>query len=186
MGDEKRDVIEVLKHDHREVEEMFDELSAATDADERRRIIDDVTIELVRHSIAEEAYLYPAVRKVVPDGDQIADREISEHAEVERILKELEKADAAHESFNTLVNRLIEDVSAHVEDEEGNLFPKLAEHADADQLLELGDKVQSAKRVAPTRPHPSAPNTPPLNKLLAPGAGLVDRVRDRLSGRGSD
>lgn len=186
MGDEKRDVIEVLTHDHREVEEMFDELAAAADADERRRITDDVTIELVRHSIAEEAYLYPAVRKVVPDGDQIADREISEHAEVERILKELEQVDAAHESFNTLVNRLIENVSAHVEDEEGNLFPKLAEHADADKLVELGDKVQSAKRVAPTRPHPSAPNTPPLNKLLAPGAGLVDRVRDRVSGRGSD
>ncbi|TDD21570.1 hemerythrin domain-containing protein, partial [Actinomadura sp. KC06] len=149
MGDEKRDVIEVLKHDHREVEEMFDDLAATTDADERRRITDDVTIELVRHSIAEEIYLYPAVREIVPDGDQIADREIGEHAEVERILKELERLDAAHESFNTLVNRLIENVSAHVEDEEGNLFPKLAEHADADQLMKLGDKVQSAKRVAP-------------------------------------
>lgn len=186
MGDERRDVIEVLTHDHREVEEMFDELTAATDAEERRRITDDVTIELVRHSIAEEIHLYPAVRSVVPDGDQIADREISDHAEVERILKELEQADPSHEGFNTLVNRLIEDVSAHVEDEEGTLFPKLAEHANAGQLMELGDKVQSAKRTAPTRPHPSAPNTPPLNKLLAPGAGLVDRVRDRLTGRGSD
>ncbi|MDX2708433.1 hemerythrin domain-containing protein, partial [Streptomyces sp. PA03-6a] len=31
---------------------------------------------------------------------------------------------------------------------------------------------------------PAAPHTPPANKLLAPGAGLVDRARDFVSGRG--
>jgi hypothetical protein len=41
-----------------------------------------------------------------------------------------------------------------------------------------------AKKMAPTRPHPAAPDTPPANKLLAPGAGLVDRLRDALTGRG--
>src|SRR3954467_8832763 len=40
-----------------------------------------------------------------------------------------------------------------------------------------------AKKTAPTRPHPSAPDKPPANKLLAPGGGLVDRVRHALSGR---
>jgi hypothetical protein len=44
--------------------------------------------------------------------------------------------------------------------------------------------VRRAKKMAPTRPHPSAPDTPPANKLLAPGTGLVDRLRDALSGRG--
>jgi hypothetical protein len=43
---------------------------------------------------------------------------------------------------------------------------------------------QAMKKVAPTRPHPSAPDTPPLNKLAAPGAGLIDRIRDALSGHG--
>ncbi|MCV2457821.1 hemerythrin domain-containing protein, partial [Streptomyces sp. ICN988] len=43
---------------------------------------------------------------------------------------------------------------------------------------------RQAKKTAPTRPHPSAPNTPPANKLLAPGAGMVDRARDLLTGRG--
>ncbi|MFE9867759.1 hypothetical protein ACFYPZ_34435 [Streptomyces sp. NPDC005506] len=33
------------------------------------------------------------------------------------------------------------------------------------------------------RPYPSLPNTPPVNKLLAAGVGLVDRVRDLLSSR---
>lgn len=41
-----------------------------------------------------------------------------------------------------------------------------------------------AKKPAPTRPHPAAPDKPPANKLLGPGAGLVDRARDMLTGRG--
>ncbi|TDB74384.1 hemerythrin domain-containing protein [Actinomadura sp. KC216] len=182
----QRDVIQVLTHDHREVEEMFDELSEATDPDARRRIVNDITIELVRHSVAEEMYLYPAVRELVPGGDELADKEISEHAEVERILKELERADPAHDSFGTLVRRLIDDVSAHVREEEGEMFPRLADNAGSEELLALGKQVESAKRTAPTRPHPSAPDRPPLNKLLAPGTGLIDRVRDHLTGRGRD
>ncbi len=45
-------------------------------------------------------------------------------------------------------------------------------------LEELGNKIRQAKKSAPTRPHPGAPSTPPANKLLAPGLGTVDRVRD--------
>lgn len=51
-------------------------------------------------------------------------------------------------------------------------------------LDELGEKTRRAKKTAPTRPHPSAPDTPPGNKLLGPGVGLVDRARDLISGRG--
>jgi hypothetical protein len=28
-----------------------------------------------------------------------------------------------------------------------------------------------------------APDQPPLNRILAPGTGLIDRMRDALSGR---
>jgi hypothetical protein len=83
-----------------------------------------------------------------------------------------------------LVDRVIAEVSAHVSDEEENLFPALGDVCSPEQLHDLGDKVRRAKKTAPTRPHPSAPDTPPANKLLAPGAGLVDRARDFVTGRG--
>lgn len=184
MAQDGRDVIEVLTHDHREVEDMFGKLTAAADPGERRQIADEIAIELVRHSVAEEQHLYPAVRAHVPDGDTIADRELSDHAEVENLLKELEKTDADSEDFAALTGQLIRTVNAHVKDEEHALFPALAGHASPADLHRLGEQVQSAKDRAPTRPHPAAPDRPPLNKLLGPGAGLVDRIRDHLSGRG--
>jgi hemerythrin superfamily protein len=183
---ETHDVVSVLMHDHREVEEMFDQLERGTDPQERRRLADQVTIELIRHSIAEEMYLYPATRRHVPDGDAIADKEIADHAEVEKILKELEKADPASDRFAELCGQLIADVKEHVGHEEDTLFPALQRHCGSDELGELGKKVEAAKKMAPTRPHPGAPDRPPLNKLLAPGAGLVDRARDFLSGRGKE
>ncbi|MFG2819676.1 hemerythrin domain-containing protein [Kitasatospora sp. NPDC048365] len=178
-------VIAELLADHREVEEMFDRIQALPSGDERRRkVADEFTIELVRHSVAEEMYLYPAVRAHLPGGDRLADREIADHSAVELLLKELEGVDCDDVRFDLLVDQLVNEVSAHVADEEQNLFPALAEACAAEQLDELGDKVRTAKKFAPTRPHPSAPDTPPGNMLVAAGTGLVDRARDLVTGRG--
>ena len=49
--------------------------------------------------------------------------------------------------------------------------------------MDLAGKVETAKKLAPTRPHPSAPNSELFHKLVGPGVGLVDRLRDKLTGR---
>ncbi|MBZ3901918.1 MULTISPECIES: hemerythrin domain-containing protein [Streptomyces] len=181
------DVIAELTTDHGEVEEMFRQIEALPSGDaQRKHYADKVTIELVRHSVAEEAYLYPAVREHVPDGDAIADRELADHAEAERTLKALERCEADDPDFDLLIAQLTTEIRAHIQDEESNLFPRLRASCPAEALNTLGDKVRTAKKTAPTRPHPAAPDTPPANKLLAPGMGLVDRMRDALTGRGKD
>ncbi|MGV9245732.1 hemerythrin domain-containing protein [Streptomyces sp. NPDC003710] len=180
-------VVNELVTDHREVEELFGRIEALPPGDKNRKIhADQVTMELVRHSVAEEAYLYPAVREYLPDGDAIADKEIEDHSKAERIMKDLESHEADDPEFDRLIGMLMSEIRAHVADEEENLFPKLQKVASAEALNDLGEKVRRAKKTAPTRPHPAAPDTPPANKLLAPGAGLVDRVRDALTGRGKN
>ncbi|MFF4364677.1 hemerythrin domain-containing protein [Streptomyces sp. NPDC001594] len=178
-------VIDELMADHREVAEMFGRMrSTAGGGQELRDLIDEVTIELVRHSVAEEQYLYPAVREHVEGGGPMADKEIQDHARVEKILKQLEKMPTDDAQMSPLLRQLMEEVTAHVQDEETNLFPMLRRACTPQQLDELGDKIRRAKSMAPTRPHPSAPSSPTASKLLAPGAGLVDRARDFMSGRG--
>jgi hemerythrin superfamily protein len=181
------DVIAELINDHQEVEELFTRIEALPPGDRmRKQHADQATIELVKHSVAEEAYLYPAVRQHVQNGDEIADKELEDHAAAERTMKDLESREADDPEFDTLITRLMTEIRAHVADEEGNLFPRLREACPAETLNELGDKVRQAKKTAPTRPHPSAPDKPPADKLLAPGVGLVDRLRDALSGRGKE
>jgi len=184
MADNQPDLIEVITSDHREVEKMFAELeSRSGSAEHRRRLADHVIAELVRHSVAEEMFMYPAARKALADGDRIADHEVGEHAEAEEVMKELEGVDPTDARFDELLTKLIADVRHHIEDEESDLLPRLKQACFTEQLRELGSKVVKAKKIAPTRPHPSAPSTPPGNLILAPGAGLIDRLRDAMSGR---
>ncbi|WP_055587957.1 hemerythrin domain-containing protein [Peterkaempfera griseoplana] len=179
------DVIQELVTDHQEVEQIFSRIEALPSGDPgRRTCAEQATIELVRHSVAEEQYLYPAVRSHVPDGGALADKELQDHAAAEQTMKDLEGCDAGHPDFDRTVERLMREIRDHVRDEEDNLFPKLRAACPPEMLQDLGDKVRRAKKTAPTRPHPSAPDKPPMNKLLAPGAGMVDRIRDALTGRG--
>lgn len=184
------DAITLLTHDHREAEAMFAEIEACTGSDEqtlsrKRDLAEQVVTELVRHSVAEEEYLYPMIREVLRDGNQLADHEISEHAEAERTMKTLEGLSPDNLEFDTTLRTLRQQIESHVAEEEGELFPRLRQACDAEQLRQLGDKLEKAKKVAPTRPHPSSPSTPPGNKLLGPMVGLVDRVRDALTGHGT-
>ncbi|MET8981454.1 hemerythrin domain-containing protein [Streptomyces sp. NPDC004539] len=181
------DVIAELTTDHREVEELFGRIEGLPPGEEmRRKYADQAVIELIRHSVAEEMYLYPAVRHLLPDGDGIADQEIADHARAERTMKQLEGVAAGEPDFDRLIAELMAEIRAHIQDEENRLFPSLRTSASEDELRKLGDQVRHAKSTAPTRPHPAAPDSPPSNKLLAPGIGLVDRVRDALTGRGRD
>ncbi|MFF4836065.1 hemerythrin domain-containing protein [Streptomyces sp. NPDC001315] len=178
-------VIDELVTDHREVEEIFGRMESLPPGTKDRKVYaDQATMELVRHSVAEEAYLYPAVREHVANGDALADKELEDHSKAERIMKDLEGCEADDPEFDRLIGELMREIRSHIADEEQNLFPRLRAACTPDALDHLGDKVRMAKKVAPTRPHPSAPDTPPANKLLAPGAGLVDRLRDALTGRG--
>jgi hypothetical protein len=80
-------VIDELMTDHREVEEFFGRIEALPPGHKDRKVYaDQATIELVRHSVAEEEYLYPAVREHLADGDAIADRELEDHSKAEQIM----------------------------------------------------------------------------------------------------
>lgn len=175
------DLITELIKDHREVEEYFDSFARADDPDEKSRIARDIISEIVRHSVAEEVWLYPTARKVLPDGDEIAEREIAEHAAVERLLKRIEGLKPGDPEFDATMTSVMTDIRDHVSGEERDLFPRLREACDDEQLRTLGNRVRRTKRVAPTHAHPSAPDRPPANVILGPLTGLVDRTRDALT-----
>jgi iron-sulfur cluster repair protein YtfE (RIC family) len=189
MGDQQRDVIEILEHDHREVEQMFAELESLRGAstDEalarRKELAEQVTIELVRHSVAEEVLVYPKVEKQV--SAEQADHAREEHAEAEETLQRLEKLDADDPAFDDELETLMAEIRHHIEDEEGEMFAHMRQAVDADELRSLGKRVEAFKKVAPTRPHPHVPNTALARTAAGPAASLFDRMRDLATGRGT-
>ncbi|MEV5961504.1 hemerythrin domain-containing protein [Kribbella sp. NPDC051952] len=178
-----RDVVDVLTADHREVEGLITEILAGRSSDRQRDLADQLIAELVRHAVAEEMFVYPAMREHLPDGDSAVKHDVEEHKELETLMKQLEGAEAGQAEFLDLISQIQNVLADHVRDEESDQFPQLRAHLPQHELTSLAERVELAKKVAPTRPHPSAPNSELFHKLVGPGVGLVDRLRDRLADR---
>ena len=178
-----RDVVDVLTTDHHEVLDLIAQIKSTTNTEERRDLADTVISELVRHSVAEEMYVYPAMRKHLENGDEAVQHDVEEHKELEKTMKQLESVDAGTPEFVGLIAQLEDILRDHVSDEEDEQFPLLRAKIPRDELIEMAKKVNTAKEIAPTRPHPGAPNNQLFHKLVGPGVGLVDRLRDTLSKR---
>ncbi|THV28335.1 hemerythrin domain-containing protein [Glycomyces paridis] len=178
------DLIDVIVKDHRAFEAVFVALErGGPDTEGRKDLVDHLIAELVRHSVAEEQFMYPAAKSRLEDGADIVAHEIEEHAEADEVMKALEGLGPEDDRFEPLVERLIADVRHHLDEEERHLLPRLRAACDEEELQFLGYKVLAAKEFAPTRPHPHAPHTPPGNLVLGPGVGFIDKIRDALAHR---
>jgi hemerythrin superfamily protein len=190
MTETQRDVIDVLVHDHREVESMFQELEQlrgqTTDQarDRRKHLVDQVIIELVRHSVAEETQVYPKVQAKVSAEE--AERAKHEHGEAEETMKALDGMDPDDPAFDQQLETLMREIREHVAEEEGEMFPHMRTVFTEQELVDMAAGVERVKKIAPTHPHPGVPHERGARLATGPIAGLFDRVRDAVSGRSRD
>lgn len=180
---DEQDVVDVLTADHREFLGLVDQIRLTAGGDQRRDLADTLISELVRHAVAEEMYVYPAMREHLPNGGEAVEHDTKEHKELEQTMKKLEAVDAEGLEFRQLIDELETILRDHIDDEESEQFPQLRTRIPRPKLVEMAGKVAAAKKIAPTRPHPLAPNNQVFHKLVGPGVGLVDRLRDKLTGR---
>jgi hemerythrin superfamily protein len=178
------DAITMLKDDHHEVEKLFKRFEKAGDRafKEKRDIVDRIIEALSIHAAIEEQLFYPVTRQTVPETDDDVLEAIEEHQIVKWLLHDLQAMDPQDERFDAKVTVLIENVRHHVEEEEQDYFPKVREELGRNDLSDLGEAMEAARKIAPTHPHPRSPSTPPGNLVIGTVAGAADRIGDTVSG----
>jgi hypothetical protein len=178
-----RNVVDVIAEQHRELMGLCARLTDEdVEAARRRQIADVVVATLSRHLSAEEQYLYPAVRAVVPGGELLADRELAEDHELLVTLKRFDATRRDERAFAALTTEIAAAVRRHVEADAEELLPVLLAMAPIEDLVRVGNRLETAAEAAPTRPHPSTPARPPWNKVVDPAVAVVDKIRD-VAGR---
>ena len=172
------DAITLLKADHKTVEQLFKRFEKLGEGatTQKREIVDSIIEELSIHASIEEQVLYPAIREAMEAAEDLVLEALEEHHIVKWTLSELEGMPANAERFDAKVAVLMESVRHHVKEEEEELFPQVREVLKRKALAELGDALEKAKKVVPTRPHPRAPDEPPGNILVGVPTGVVDKV----------
>ncbi|MCU1490411.1 MAG: hemerythrin [Acidimicrobiaceae bacterium] len=178
------DAITLLRADHRSVEKLFKafEKSSPGAHVERRRIVDEIIVELSRHAAIEEQVLYPSARREVAASEDEVLEALEEHHVAKWLCSELEGMDPEAERFAAKTTVLIESVRHHVKEEEGELFPLLRQKITRKRLNEIGAALEEAKKLAPSAPHPRMPDTPPANLIGGVVAGVVDKVKSKSRG----
>jgi hemerythrin superfamily protein len=167
------------RRDHQELDRLLHELDGTTGT-AQQAVLRRINRLVFSHAFAEETVLWPVLRRSLPDGDALTLRVEKEHQEVNELVAELETLDPDDPRRSERLSRLTEVLREDVRDEEDVLFTRLQDRLDADQLRRLGVQWQVARRISPTRPHPTVSRRPPGNALSGVPLSLVDRARDLL------
>jgi hemerythrin superfamily protein len=118
------DAIELLKRQHRFVEELFDQLEhEAEDDAEQVELVQELADNLAAHAAIEERIFYPAAY-----GDNTRDlleEAVEEHLALKRVIADLIGMSPGDDYFEAKIAVLKEQVVHHVEEEEKKLFPKV-------------------------------------------------------------
>jgi hemerythrin superfamily protein len=142
---EGTNAIDLLKKDHEQVEELFDQFEDAKEDDNdemRATLVSSICSALTVHAQIEEELFYPAMRKVAELGDLI-DEAAVEHQSLKELIAQLEGMRPGDDLFDAKVKVLSEYVKHHVKEEEGEIFPE-AKDSDID-LDALGRKLAARK-----------------------------------------
>lgn len=140
-----KDAIGLLKKDHREMEEAFkkfDKLDAKKTA-EKKQLADKIGAELLRHMKVEEEIFYPAVKENLKSTEDVINEGVVEHAAAKVLIKEIKAMKGSEELFDSKVHVLAEQIAHHVEEEETEMFPKVAKSTM--DLAELGQQLAERK-----------------------------------------
>ena len=132
------DAIEMLEEQHRDVEDLFDELESAG-ASDKQDLFDELADQLAVHALIEEMHFYPAVK--ARRTEDILLESLEEHLSIKRLLADLLQLDPSNELFAAKLEVLKEQVEHHVAEEEDDLFPKVRKVLDHKQLVALAEDM---------------------------------------------
>lgn len=140
---QQQQLFELLKRDHRQVEQLMDQLVEGEE-DQRRELFDQLNESLSQHMQLEEKFFYPRI-KTAPQLKELVQDALEEHRETKEFLQKLSKMKFDTEQWLDTLQEMQEGVLHHVEDEEDQIFPQCRNVLNASQISEITQQVTEAK-----------------------------------------
>ena len=135
--------VQLLKKDHREVEEMFDQYEQVDTEREKLELFEKIAIALKVHTTIEEEIFYPEERGEVED-DMLDEAQV-EHDSAKKLIAEIEKMAPGDDLYDAKVKVLGEYIKHHVKEEEqpGGIFAQAKKGGQ--DLDEMGERLKARK-----------------------------------------
>ena len=110
------DPTELLKSDHRQVEQLFGSFEKATNADQKSQLAAQICTELMVHTLIEEEIFYPACKGHMEQ--RLLEEAQVEHDGAKTLIIEIRAGSPTDQFFDAKVKVLSEEIKHHVREEE--------------------------------------------------------------------
>lgn len=138
------DIFELIKADHRKVESLFSKIEDTKNSKKLDEYFKQLYKELNIHAQVEELTFYPTMRD--NEGTQeLVDEAEEEHVEVKVMLEQIKSLDSTSSEFTAKISELKEAVGHHVQEEENEVFPKVRQCINEEELEQLATEFQEVK-----------------------------------------
>ncbi len=135
-------VVDLIKNDHREFERLFEALR--NQPDQRPTLAPQMLTLLTAHSRAEEQQVYPAA--VAAGISEDVEHSQKEHLAADQLAADLAGTEPGAAAFEAKLDKLIEAVTHHLEEEEESVLPAMQEQMSAEELSELGQAFLESRQ----------------------------------------
>jgi hemerythrin-like domain-containing protein len=185
------DALTFLRADHKSVLGMLEVLEDAPSGSGAQlsgldTMVTNLVIAESQHEAIEEQFFWPAVRATLDDGDNLADEAIAQEQSGKQALQRLADGQPGEPEFHEALQEFVKLGREHIAYEQDVVFPRFEAATSREELDRLGAKLERAKKIAPTRPHPGTPPNPTVLKTTGMIAATIDHVRDAFTGRAAD
>jgi hemerythrin-like domain-containing protein len=185
------DALTFLRQDHKSVLGMLEVLDEAPSGSGAHisgleTIVTNLVIAESQHEAIEEQFFWPAVRDALEDGDALADEAIQQEQDGKKLLQRLVDGEPGEAEYHEALQHFVKAAREPIAYEQDVVFPRFQAAVSREHLDKLGEKLERAKKIAPTRPHPDTPPNPTVLKTMGMVTATVDHVRDAFTGRAAD
>jgi hemerythrin-like domain-containing protein len=182
------DALTFLRQDHKSVLGMLEVLDGAptgsgATSSGLETMVTNLVIAESQHEAIEEQIFWPLVRQALDDGDELADTAVEQEQTGKHLLQRLENGSPGEPDYHDALKEFVALAREHIAFEQDVVWPRLEKAVSQDELVEVGAKLEAAKKIAPTRPHPDTPPSSAVLKTAGMVTAVVDHVRDAASGR---
>lgn len=161
---DKQDAIALLKADHREVEELFEQFEKATGDGRKQKLAEQICLQLSVHSAIEEEIFYPACEGKVEE--DLLKESYVEHDGAKVLIAEILKGGPDDEYYDSKVKVLSEEIEHHVQEEEKRMEGLFAQARKAGLDMDaLGEQLAARKQELTSEYKASGVPTPTLTTM---------------------
>ena len=138
------DIFELIKADHRKVEEIFSEIENTNRSKQLDKYFNQLYKDLNIHAQVEELTFYPTMRNHKATEKFLEEAE-EEHTEVKVMLEQMKSMDSTSAEFPEKIKQLKKAVQHHVQEEENEIFPQVRKSMKDEELKQVATEFQEVK-----------------------------------------